>query len=85
MDKWVFRSNARRKQTYGVHESAVPRSLSPNGGESFLRFNSSNAAKTMVRDNIECLRAMRTDRYHNHLAKLRAEAVVYYQKVRKQP
>jgi len=76
MDKWLFRQNTRYKMEFGVHESAI-RSLSPNGGESNLRYLSIQARKAIIQDNIECLRLMRSDRFKSLLESRRKEWNVF--------
>lgn len=77
MDKWIYRQNARRKMQFGIHE-AVTR-LNP--GESVMRhyaIHNPNHAKAMVRDVIECIRLMRSDRFKEHLATMNAKALEFY-------
>ena len=77
MKKYMYRSNARRKKAFGVHESAI-KSMSVHGGESNLRYVSVEARKSIIKDNIECIKLMRTERFRQHLDKMNAEAIKYY-------
>lgn len=77
MTKWLFRANARYKMEFGVEGPAI-KSMSPNGGESKRRFLSSEAAKSMARSNLDCLRSMNTDRFKEFTAKRRERMETYY-------
>ena len=77
LNKWVFRSNARRKMQFGVHEPAS-KAFSTNGGESWLRYHSVDMQKAMIRDNIETLKLMRSERFIAYRSNLRAYQMEFY-------
>lgn len=77
-DRWLFRQNARRLMVFGVHEVYA---LARTPGVSYLRHyavNNSDMAKAMVRDNIECLKLMRTERFLNHIKFNNLQTAPYY-------
>ncbi len=80
MTKWTFRANARRKSEFGVHAQ----SKHDVQGASTMRhyaIHNPPAAKEMVRENIECLKLMRTKKFATHLKKMAKEAAKFYKAV----
>jgi hypothetical protein len=77
-DKWLYRQNARNKMTFGVHESALPNSLSIHGGESYLRYMSIPARKEQIKDTITCIQLMRSERFKAFLQERREAAFKFY-------
>jgi hypothetical protein len=77
-DKWTFRSNARRKITFGVEEATFKH----KPGQSNRSHVSVNMAKAMARENLEVLKLMRTEKYLKHIKTMRDEAFKFYLKIK---
>lgn len=78
MDKFIFRSNVRRKMLFGVEEAAFKH----EPGRSNRSYISIGMAKSMSKDNLEVLKLMNTKKFKDHQLKMRNEAFEFYKKMR---
>lgn len=80
-DKWLYRSNNRHKQEFGVHQQAT---LAKQGHSTLHHYavNRLPMALVMVKENIEVLRLMKSSEYKVHREKLRETMFTYYKSIR---